>query len=381
MIAFLLVQLIQNLPIKAEAQKDIVVTARRLGDSYAECLERRCTPAQDAHVTIALAEQRLREGKYVLAKDMLAKAVGRNRGFEKTYPRSLAALYDAYGTVAFHEGDTEVFRRATSSQMGVLRRNLPNTDPSVVYATIHVGDMWVKLKHFRSADASYAEAEKEAREHGQGVAALVASLRRVSLLTAVGRMEQAEKILVAVEHDPQVDNASIRAGVQTARARLGTKRENGGSIDDLVKGITPMANGEPILVQEPSFAQSPAEHAKETARLFLGSTPGDNIPSGIEWADVSFRVKPDGHTEDITVLRGTLSTAQTRMILKQIAGRRYAVTSTDNVAQNDRLERYTYRGTYTVPTNSRIRRRWGLADMTVLDLSDAPPSIKGKPAP
>lgn len=382
MIALLLLQLVPTLPIRPEPQTDIVVTAQRLDDAYARCLDRRCTPAQDAQVTIALAEQRLREGKYVLAKAMLAKAVARNRGFEKTYPQSLAALYDAYGNVAFHEGDTEEFQRATSSQMGVLRRNLPKTDPAVVYATIHVGDMWVTMKRFLSADASYAAAEREARDQGQGVAALVASLRRVSLRTASGRVGQAETMLAAVERDPQAADPAIRTGVQIARARLGVKRKEGGNVDDLVKGIAPAAGGEPILVQASPFSPSPADRAKETARRFMTNTPGDELPSNIEWADVGFRVRPDGHTEGITVLRGTLPAAQTRMIVAQIAGRRYAATSAGTVTPNaERLERYTYRGVHRVPVNSRIRRRWGLPDMTVLDLSETPPpAIEGKPA-
>ncbi|GGE96326.1 tetratricopeptide repeat protein [Sphingomonas prati] len=383
MIALLILQLVPGLTTGVEPQADILVTAKLLNETYAKCLNRQCTPVQDAQVMIAVAEQRLREGKYVLAKEMLAKSVARNRKFEKTFPRSLAALYNAYGTVAFHEGDTEQFQRATSRQVGVLRRNLPRTDPSVVYATIQVGDMWVKLKRARSAETSYAAAEKEAREQGQGVAALAASLRRVSLMTATGRMEQAETLLAAVEQDPQANEPAIRTGVQVARARLGMKRGNGGNVDSLVNGIAPAADGEPVLVQAPALSESAADHAKETARRFLTRTPGDDIPSGIEWVDVGFRVRPDGKTDQIAVLRGTLPTSLTRDIVAKIAARRYAASSTDTAGANaNRLERYTYRGTYRVPINSRIRRRWGAADMTVLDLSDTPPpASEGKPAP
>ena len=110
MIATVLLQLIQTTETSAtrvNAQGDIVVTGKRLADTYANCLERGCTPAQDAKVTIALAEQRLREGQYVAAKDMLAKAVARNRKFEKAFPRSLAALYER----PMQCGETLIVRR------------------------------------------------------------------------------------------------------------------------------------------------------------------------------------------------------------------------------------------------------------------------------
>ncbi|MFD2431807.1 hypothetical protein ACFSUK_34365 [Sphingobium scionense] len=61
------------------ASPDIIVTGERLVEEQAKCARGECTPLRDAQATIALAEQRFRNGEYVHAKGLLAAAISRNK--------------------------------------------------------------------------------------------------------------------------------------------------------------------------------------------------------------------------------------------------------------------------------------------------------------
>lgn len=91
------------------ASSDIVITGKRLSEEHAICDQGRCTPLRDAEVSIAYAEAQFREGKYLDARNSLAAAVNRNRNHAKIAPKPVAALYEAYATVALHEGDQEIY--------------------------------------------------------------------------------------------------------------------------------------------------------------------------------------------------------------------------------------------------------------------------------
>lgn len=114
------------------ATADIVIKGKRLVEAQAECAKGNCTPLRDATATIALAESQFRDGEYLKAKRLLAAAVARNKDKAGSDPRPVAALYEAYATVAIHEGDRDTYRSAVADQVRVLRDHLPADDNAVV---------------------------------------------------------------------------------------------------------------------------------------------------------------------------------------------------------------------------------------------------------
>jgi hypothetical protein len=77
--------------------------------------------------------------------------------------------------------------------------------------------------------------------------------------------------------------------------------------------------------------------------------------SGVRWADIGFLIKPDGTTESPEWLRGNGSPAWANVILRAIAGRRYAPTGTS--AGLYRIERWTLTSDYATSGGTMVRRR------------------------
>jgi len=94
--------------------------------------------------------------------------------------------------------------------------------------------------------------------------------------------------------------------------------------------------------------------------------------ASIQWVDVGFWIRPDGHTEEAEILRGSRSPAWAPAILKQVAGRRYAARAKvgeEDASGSYRIERVTPKYQYVVPKGSVIRRRVPAAGFEILDLT------------
>lgn len=113
------------------AAPEVVVTGKRLESMHEECAKGGCSPLRDAQVSIAWAESHFREGRYVDAKRTLRDAASRNRVHAAAHPRPVAAIYEAYATVSWQEGDQHAYRRAVGDQVRTLRDNLPADDAHV----------------------------------------------------------------------------------------------------------------------------------------------------------------------------------------------------------------------------------------------------------
>ena len=86
-----------------QSPSDIIVTGKRLVEAQAKCARGECTTLRDAQATIALAEEKYRDGEYLDAKALLARAISRNRDKAAEAPRPVAALYEAKARRLGHE--------------------------------------------------------------------------------------------------------------------------------------------------------------------------------------------------------------------------------------------------------------------------------------
>lgn len=357
------------------ASPEVVVSGHRLDDAYAECLAGRCTPLRDAQVSISKAEQLVRDGDYVNAKRLLAKATRRNRSHAATDPKPVAALYEAYATVSWQEGDRSTFRSAVSEQVRTIRAHLPPDDPAVADSGIVLGDMWTKLGEWQTADGILAATERNARAQGQEFVAVSAAVRRAWLAAIQRQPGQARQIVAGIDQSPLARDPGIKAVLSVVRLRVAIDEKDDDQIDRLATAIAGQdQTGAPRLLWSPKLKPTAAQAASLASRR--GGERDRNQPTssevgGIRWADIGFWVRPDGRTDHVEVLRGTRDSGWAQRITTMIAGRRYAALAGTAAQQGVyRIERYTIRGEYMRPIGSLITRRSGVPSVEMLDLTD-----------
>ncbi|ATP20064.1 MULTISPECIES: hypothetical protein [Sphingobium] len=357
------------------ASPDIVVTGQRLVEEQAKCVRGECTPLRDAQATIALAEQRFRNGEYMQAKGLLAAAISRNKNKGAEAPRAVAAIYEAMATVSLHEGDQDDYRRAVAGQVKTLRDNLPADDVAVQASATALGDMWIKLGKFRQADASFHAIEDQALAEGRAYPAMMAGMKRVWLAGALGKAREASIMLDALEQRPIAQEPGFRTALRVVRLRLAVRAGDDAEITRLAGTIAADQGGPPVLVWQPPYPGDAMAEASNNVRAFGGvdvtSVRSTDVAS-IQWVDVGFWVRPDGHTEEAEILRGSRAPAWAPAILKQVAGRRYAANA--KVGEEDgpgsyRIERVTRKNLYATPVGSNIRRRVAAPGFEILDLT------------
>jgi hypothetical protein len=301
------------------ASPDIVVTGQRLVEEQAKCVRGECTPLRDAQATIALAEQRFRNGEYVQAKGLLAAAISRNKNKGAEAPRAVAAIYEAMATVSLHEGDQDDYRRAVAGQVKTLRDNLPADDVAVQASATALGDMWIKLGKFRQADASFHAIEDQALAEGRAYPAMMAGMKRVWLAGALGKARDARAMLDALERRPIAREPGFRTALRVVRLRLAVRAGDDAEITRLAGMIGTDQGGPPVLIWQPSYPGSAAVEANNSARTFdlVDAVPINSSDlASIQWVDVGFWIRPDGHTEEAEILRGSRAPAWAPAILK-----------------------------------------------------------------
>jgi hypothetical protein len=364
------------------ATPDIVVSGRRLSEAYAACAEQGCSPLRDAQASIAFAEQQFRDGAYLKARRTLMAAISRNKRHAATDPKPVSALYEAYATVSLHDGDLDAFKSAVGQQVRTLRDNLPANDPAVVAAAFATGDMWVSMRNGRAAEISYRTIERQALADGNAALALQATLRRVGLTNARGDTAGAARLMAEAEARPIAAHPKLRAVLQVVRLRLAAGRKDDTQIDQLVRAIGHDGSTRPTLVWALPYESTGIAAAQEAAAKFDLRNPVPARSSDvdpIQWVDIGFWIRPDGKTNEPEILRGSRSTGWAGYLLKQVSERRYTGVSTSSTDRGVyRIERFTLRGAYQVPTGSLIGRRGGAARLEVLDLTQPDTSVSAR---
>ncbi|OWK28069.1 tetratricopeptide repeat protein [Sphingomonas dokdonensis] len=370
------------------ASNDIVITGKRLEEAHAICKERGCTPLRDAQASIALAEARFRTGDYLAAKSVLAGAVSRNKDKAASDPKPVAAIYEAYATVALHEGNQGDYRKAVANQVRTLRDNLPPDDPNVLAATTALGDMWLKTGTAARAEMAYRSSEEAALAAGNDRAAMLAGMKRAWLLAATDKPRQARAKLDELDARAIAAQPGYATALRVLRLRLAAKDAEGPELDRLIRSLGQGQDEAPVLLKAPAYALDAAAEraaARDRARKF-GDVDPDPIRSSeldaIQWADFGFWIRPNGETADAEVLRSSRGNPWTALVLEQIAGRRYSARpagADDDVQGYYKVERLTRRSQYRVPSGSLISRRVAIGGYETLDLTEeadagAPPT-------
>lgn len=351
----------------------IVVRARRTDEALARCLQKGCPTPEDARLSIALAEAQFAGGKYRDARVTLAKAIDRNRVYAKEAPRSVAALYEASGTINIHYGDMEAVRTAMVGQARTLRENLPADDPQVLLVGVQLADMWAQRRNGDQAERAYAAAQRGYAARGEDRMAALVLLRRVSLALARKSPDTASRLLDEAATMPAgADPIVVRMRAVLA-ARLATAQGDEGAVDRLVQTLRAEPSEAPVLLVQKPYEPSAREARAEERTRWLDAAATDERSSDAEpirWVDVGFTVGRDGHVSDVEVLRGSRARDWAIPQLERIASRRYApMTLPEGSPGVYRVERITYRAVRRVPIGSLIRRPTGAPQIETLDLT------------
>lgn len=354
---------------------DIVVTAQKLVEAQAECARGACPPLRDAQTTIALAEVRFRDGNYMEAKRLLAAGAARNKDKEAQEPRGIAALYEAYATVALHEGDRQDYRRAVADQVRVLNAHLPPDDPAVLTATTSLGDMWIELGNYPQAEQTYRAIERRALAQGRDRAAMLAGMKLAWIAAARRQDASPYRIIDELERRPVAREAGFATALKVLRLRIAARDAKGDEVTRLIGALGSAGGPEPVLLVSPPYrldAEGEADRANRGFDARSARVTAASDIAGVRWADVGFWVRPDGTTAEIEILRGSYGEGWMKPALEQIVRRRYSRSGDGGEGGVYRVERFTAASEYQTPKGSLISRRAPRGGYEVLDLTQAP---------
>lgn len=376
-----LVMLVLAAPTTAapQASPDIVVKAQRIDAALQACLVRRCPTAEDIRLSIALAEAQFASGAYRDAQHTLHAAIQRNKGAAEAYPRMVAALYEASGTVSLHRGDMSAHRTAMVGQSKTLRDNLPSGDPQVLLLSIEQGDYYASRGDWREAERRYAAAQRGYAEAQQPRLAALAALRGAYLAFSRKNLPLSESRLRGVAAMPAANDPVVTQLRAVLSARIASARGEEDGIETLLATLRTDPAAAPVLLYEPPVEPTAAQAAAEQALRFLeaNSAEADSSDfSSIQWADIGYMVAADGSVSEVDVLRGNRDLRWTAPYVKRLSKRRYApLALSPGQPGVYRLERFTWRAEHIVPVGSLIKRPAGVRSLQVLDLTKiaAPP--------
>lgn len=351
--------------------EEVIVTGRSLESTrnrLAECLQRRCPPAEDIAASVAHAENAFVAGEYKEARGTLTASLGRNRRHAKSLPVEVSGLERANGRVAAHLGESNAYYNSTWGIRRALKAGLPRTDQRLIAADLEIGDMMLAVGRSQAARQLYEGAAKDAARLGNRDLAARARVRGAWLEYLLENETDARIILrrLIADRDPEVRTARLAAMLITARL---DKRENKSiDVDALVREVTSFGFERPVLVWAPPIEigrQSPVQSDGEAGNV-LRLSPALGYKE--RWIDLGFWVEPNGSVRDVDILRASGTTDWTDGLLRSAAGRRYSPTREGAY----RIERYTYTAFWEMATGTRIRQRSPNARIEYFDLTAEP---------
>lgn len=355
-------------------QADVVITGTRMRDALAKCLARNCPPEEEVDAAMNAGAESFARGKYREAKRILQRAISRNQKYAARMPGRLSDLYSTYADVAEHEGDKRAFIRTTRKSVTILQEQLGETHPTAIGVSPRLGDMWMKLGQPGFADAAYRAAAASALQAGNGDIAGVLTFRRASLALAKNDRPAAQRLADQLERSHGND-PRFAPLILVLRARIGIGDGRSEGTDALIAALRSAGVAEPVLLSAPPYPIFDAGFGS-------GMMPGGDFKiemaeantrlssSDILWADIGFWVRPDGKTADMQILRPARDGEWAEPLLKQVAGRRYALANPGPGGIGAyRVERFTLRGTYGQVIGSRIQERTGPLTLHRVDLT------------
>ncbi|WCT73829.1 hypothetical protein PQ455_00940 [Sphingomonas naphthae] len=363
------------------AEPTIVVTARPLDSLKRDldaCVARQCPLADDVAASLAYAEGLFVAGDYDSGARTLHASLRRNRGGAAESPERVAELYRGLANISLHQGETDWQERSTYRTAATLNHGANVALASRLTAQLDIGDLQLtrgldgigadgddRLRAIRT----YEDVSRKAHAAGLRQIAGFADLRRAKYYYAFGRRGKGRSIyqaLMAAEGD---DMAAFREG---ARILIARQRDPEAPPDmaALSRNAAALSPG-----GRQSLLWAPRAEDVVWRPVPPRKNPGSaNVAPGYAhvWADVAFRVEPDGTVSDVQVLRTADNVATPWLAdeLKRLSGRLYTPLPPGTTSPNaERLERYSYTFAFVPGEKSRLRVRGSTPTIERLDLT------------
>jgi hypothetical protein len=395
----------QNTPVQGKVDPIIVVAT--IDDAKARldtCLARGCRPDEDIAATLALAETQLLGGKYREARKTLLASLGRNEGFAKAYPVPVSELYRANGKVAAHLGFDKDYFRSTFGIYHTLKNGLTSDDHRKYTAMMEVAEMMYRTRGHTRARYYYDRLAEEARRDGRDDIAAIAQLR-----SAIRHLPQGSEMQMnEIRKIAGLQGERMRAPVLEAKlalAKIAYQRGDEAGAQAIQNEIAQLNVKRPMLIWQPSYAMvqreldsgsefnfpmegPPAVGGEVTAepqqsRSAEGRASVTNSITAMQWssikriagnfddmwADVNFRITPDGRVSDLKITRSKGDLFWTKPLLASLSMRRYTAGKLNDPA-SVRSERYTYTSGYEGQTGTRAQQRSPKARVEYMDLTN-----------
>lgn len=358
---------------------DVVITGNRMRDALDKCLARNCPPEEEVDAAMNAGAESFVAGRYEEAKAILRRAISRNKKYAARMPGPISDLYATYADVTEHEGDNDAFRHATRESIGVLRRTLGPGHPAALRASARVGDMWVKLGNASSADSEYRDAADDALRVGNTDIAATLTFRRAWLALGAKDFGRSRRLLEQLELSHGKDTR-FAPMLCVLKARIAIARGDAETTDELVAALRGAGGTAPVLLYDPAY---PVFHAELISASKASPMTNTLLLRGdIRWADIGYWIRPDGKPGEVEILRPAMNSVWAKPLVDQIKERRYA-PATQNAGDPGtyRVERFTLRPSYSVPTGSHIWQRKGVPTLHVVDLTQLAQRDVGPPRP
>lgn len=365
---------------------DVVITGTRMRDTLEKCLARNCPPEEEVDAAMNAGAESFAAGRYEEAKTVLRRAISRNKKYGKQMPGRMSDLYATYADVTEHEGDNQAFRHATRESVDVLRRALGPGHPVALRAASRVGDMWVKLGIPESADSDYRDAAEDARRAGDADMAAALTFRRAWLALSARDYPRSRRLLAQLEQSHGAD-PRFSGLLRVLKARIAIARGDEDTTDALVAALQGAGGAEPVLLHEPDYPKfdvGMSSGLDSSGQINIGAAQANTASrsSDVQWADIGYWVRPDGKPGEVEILRPAKGSYWARPLVKHIQARRYVPLKQDAAGVGTyRVERFTLRPSYGVPTGSRMEQRLGQPTLHVVDLTRLAQRDSGPPQP
>ena len=361
----------------------IVVTGQRLPDyraALAACLARRCPPNEDIDATLTLAEALFMEGEYDEARAAVRASISRNRNQARTYPEPVSDLYRAGTRLAEHMGRDGEAGYYVYRSLNALQAGLPVEDHRHFTARLEIVQSMAALGQPEVARRELRRLAEVARAGGREDVANLAELRTLWLDYLESPYGPARGRLIEMSRWTDPRRRLLSYGAKVLLVRIYSREGDDRRADAMIAEMARDGDAPRQLLYSPPYRlgqQSDAEADRQRQdavynRGLMTANLAERLTDTFEdkWIDVGFWVQPNGHVDDLQLLRrGRGAGGWEGPLLASIRGRRYSPADRPTY----RLERYSYTATlHGTATGSHIPDRSPRARIEYLDLTAAP---------
>lgn len=370
-VALMLASMTSPSAVGASPPNEIVVRGKSLDALQTDldrCIRDHCPLRADVVASVRVGEALFRLGRLQAARQLLQRAIERDRDRERSDPDAMAALYEATSTVASHDGEQQVMLAVDADRLRLLKQTRGADAPETLRAALDYDDNDVARSTETAASTAYRRLAEEADAARQPAIGALARLRLANLAYKRGETKEGDRLIQAVVDAPVPPG--IRSAAEILRIRMSHGPAKAALIAQYRASLGALRQAKPTLLSAPPPPQ-PADLVDLTYFDRTDThTQGEDF-FGARWADISFAIHPDGTVDAPEMLRGTMGSGDVASIKKSLAHRVYAPFPQAD-GDHYRVERWTLTADYATPIGSLIRRRLRNPHFVSLDITTGP---------